>query len=58
MAVLAAAIWYFVVFEPEGALVTTPMPFADHEQCETAKAEFKEKYPTTNWDTECITPEN
>jgi hypothetical protein len=55
MSIIAAALWYFVVFESDGGLVTTPMPFDSDEQCQMAKTEFQEKYPTATWDMECIT---
>ncbi|MBK1871421.1 hypothetical protein [Taklimakanibacter albus] len=55
MSIIAAALWYLVVFDTDGGLVTTPMPFENDEQCQMAKTEFQEKYPTATWDTECIT---
>lgn len=57
MSLVAGLLWYFVVFESDGGLVTTPMPFESDEQCQTAMAEFQAKYPATGWDTQCISPD-
>lgn len=58
MSLVAGLLWYFVVFEADGGLVTTPMPFESDEQCQTAMSEFQANYPSATWDIQCIGPDN
>lgn len=58
MSVVAAMLWYFVIYEPDGGLVTTPMPFESDAECQAEMAEFQAKYPSSTWDFQCIGPDN
>ena len=58
MVLASGLLWYMVIFEPDGGLVSMPSQFETNDDCEAAISEFPTTNPSLTWELQCIGPDD
>ena len=55
--IIAASLWYLLIFSADGGLVSTPSSYESEDECEAAIVELRVASAANDFDFQCMGPD-